>query len=43
VRAEVNEVWERVQAYNAEHPLREEERIEVLFYFGQCVTSPDEE
>ncbi|HKP56360.1 MAG TPA: MarR family transcriptional regulator [Polyangiales bacterium] len=43
VRAEVNEVWERVQAYNAEHPMREEERTEVLFYFGQCVTSPDEE
>ena len=43
VRADVNELWERVQAYNAEHPLPDEERTEVLFYFGQCVTPPDED
>jgi hypothetical protein len=43
VRGEVNELWDRVQAHNADHPIPDEERTEVLFYFGQCVTSPDEE
>ncbi len=43
VRADVNELWERVQAHNATDPLPDEERTEVLFYFGQCVTPPDEE
>ena len=43
VRGEVNELWERVQAHNATDPLPEDERTEVLFYFGQCVTPPDEE
>jgi hypothetical protein len=43
VRADVNELWERVQAHNEKDPLPDEERTEVLFYFGQCVTPPDEE
>jgi hypothetical protein len=43
VRAEVNELWDEVQAYNAQHAISEENRTEVSFYFGQCVTPPDEE
>lgn len=43
VRADVNELWERVQAHNATDPVPDEQRTEVLFYFGQCVTPPDEE
>jgi hypothetical protein len=43
VRAEANELWTKVQRYNDEHPIAEDERIEVSFYFGQCVTPADEE
>jgi hypothetical protein len=43
VRADVNELWAKVQHYNDESPIAEEDRIEVSFYFGQCVTWPDEE
>ncbi|MFZ5889429.1 MAG: hypothetical protein ACOY0T_00020 [Myxococcota bacterium] len=43
VRTQVNDIWAKVQAYNAEHPIAEESKVEVSFYFGQCVTTPDEE
>jgi hypothetical protein len=43
VRGEVNELWTQVQLYNDENPIAEEDRIEVSFYFGQCVTTPDQE
>jgi hypothetical protein len=43
VRGEVNELWAQVQLYNDENPIAEEDRIEVSFYFGQCVTWPDQE
>jgi hypothetical protein len=43
VRAEVNELWDEVQAYNEQHPISDDKRTEVSFYFGQCVTPPDEE
>ncbi len=43
VRAEVNELWGRVEAHNAQHPIADDDKIEVSFYFGQCVTEPDEE
>ncbi len=43
VRGEVNEIWDRVQAHNALHPIAEEARTEVSFYFGQCVRLPDSE
>jgi hypothetical protein len=43
VRAEANELWTKVQAYNATHPIRDEEKIEVSFYFGQSVVRPNEE
>jgi hypothetical protein len=43
VRKDVNELWNEVQAYNKNHAIEEEERTEVSFYFGQCVTPPDED
>jgi len=38
VRAEVNQLWDTVQEYNELHPIPEESREEVSFYFGQSVT-----
>lgn len=43
VRAEVNELWSDVQGYNERHPIPEDRKMEVSFYFGQCVTGPDDE
>jgi hypothetical protein len=43
VRTLANELWNRVQDHNADHPLSDGERTEVAFYFGQCVTPADEE
>lgn len=43
VREEVNVLWNEVQDYNARHPIADDERTEVLFYFGQTVTGPDDE
>lgn len=43
VRRDVNEVWDVVQAHNVEHPIPEEAREEVCFYFGQSVLRPDDE
>lgn len=43
VRAEVNELWDEVQSYNAQHPILEDKKTEVTFYFGQCVTPADED
>lgn len=42
VRADVNLLWDRVQDYNESHPISEEEKEEVSFYFGQSVISPDD-
>ena len=43
VRAQVNELWAKVEAYNAAHPISEQDRIELSFYFGQSVVRPNEE
>jgi hypothetical protein len=43
VRADVNELWNAVQAYNEQHPIPEDSKVEVSFYFGQCVTGPDDD
>ena len=43
VRAEVNELWARVQGYNQQNPVPEDGKLEVSFYFGQCVTPSDED
>ena len=37
IRAEVNEVWERVTALEKTRPVPDEEKIKVTFYFGQNV------
>jgi hypothetical protein len=42
VRAEVNDLWNKVQDHNAENPIPEEARTEVSFYFGQSTVSHDE-
>jgi hypothetical protein len=42
VRMDVNELWNRVQRYNAEHSVPDEGVTAVSFYFGQCVTQEDE-
>lgn len=42
VRTDVNELWSRVQKYNAAHSIPEEGVTSVSFYFGQCVTQEDE-
>jgi hypothetical protein len=42
VRAQVNALWEEVTAHAVEHPPAEDD-VKVTFYFGQLVTSPDED
>lgn len=37
VRAEVNELWTRVENLNAEQPIAEADKQLVTFYFGQCL------
>lgn len=37
VRAEVNALWEKVEAHNASHPIPEDTAERVCFYFGQNV------
>jgi len=43
IRGEVNELWTKVQSYNDAHPPPEATKMEVSFYFGQCVTEPDDD
>jgi hypothetical protein len=43
VRAEVNELWAKVQRHNEEHPIPEETKTEVSFYFGQSLAAHDDE
>lgn len=42
VRTEVNQLWERVEAYNATHPQEEPDR-RVGFYFGQVELAREDE
>jgi hypothetical protein len=37
VRNDSQSVWAMVSAYNREHPIAEDERIDTCFYFGQSV------
>ena len=41
IRTEVNEVWNRVVAFNREHPVSDERKTKVSFYFGQNVQESD--
>lgn len=43
VRAQVNDLWAKVESYNAQHPIDESDKVEVSFYFGQSVVRPNEE
>lgn len=43
VRADINALWERVVEHNAAHPVAEERRQRVAFYFGQSVTRAEDE
>ncbi|HXK18015.1 MAG TPA: hypothetical protein VNG33_09440 [Polyangiaceae bacterium] len=42
VRAQMNELWNRVVAYDQEHPVPEGQKQRVTFYFGQSVTEDEE-
>ena len=41
VRAQVNEVWNRLAAHNREHPIADAQKTKVTFYLGQNVQRPD--
>lgn len=43
VRAQVNTVWNDVRQHNAEHPVPDEQKQRVSFYFGQSVTRAEDE
>lgn len=43
VRAQVNAVWNDVRQYNALHPVPDEQKQRVSFYFGQSVTRAEDE
>jgi hypothetical protein len=43
VRTELNDLWNDVQTYNELHPIPDDRKTEVSFYFGQCVTEQDDE
>jgi hypothetical protein len=43
VRTDLNELWQRVREHNAQHPIGDDERVRVRFYFGQNVISPEGE
>lgn len=40
IRAQTDQLWERVAAHNTQHPSSEDERFNVCFYFGQNVDDP---
>lgn len=42
VRAQMNELWDRVVAYDQEHPVPEGQKQRVTFYFGQSVIEDEE-
>ena len=42
VRGQVNEQWNDVRQYHQEHPVPDEQKHRVSFYFGQSVTPPED-
>ncbi len=42
VRSELNELWHQVESHNRAHPLREQDKVRVHFYFGQNAELQDE-
>lgn len=43
MRRDVNELWERVSAYNTANPVPEAQRTKVYFYFGQYTEDSESE
>ena len=43
IRAQVNELWQRVEAHNATHPVPESAHRRVTFYFGQLEWPTEDE
>jgi hypothetical protein len=43
IRAEVNDLWERVETHNAAHPVSDAERRRVTFYLGQLEWPAEDE
>jgi hypothetical protein len=43
MRKATDELWERVNATNKQHPLDEEQIKRVVFYFGQFVKGEEDE
>jgi hypothetical protein len=43
VRAEVNDLWQRVEAHNATHPVLDPELRRVTFYLGQLEWPAEDE
>ena len=43
IRTQMNELWEKVVAYDRDNPVPEGQKQRVTFYFGQCVTEDEDE
>ncbi|HEY5955332.1 MAG TPA: hypothetical protein VIV60_02215 [Polyangiaceae bacterium] len=43
VRSEANELWQRVEAHNAAHPMSDQEQRRITFYFGQLEWPSEDE
>ncbi len=43
VRAQLNELWNRLAAHNRAHPIADADKIKVTFYLGQNVERPGEQ
>jgi hypothetical protein len=42
VRTQVSGLWDEVRTYNQAHPVPDERKQRVAFYFGQSVTLPED-
>ena len=43
VRAQMNELWQKVVDYDRDHPVPDGQKQRVTFYFGQTVTLEEDE
>ena len=41
-RVELNELWDEVEAHNAQHPIAKDDVCRVTFYFGQYVETSEQ-
>ena len=42
VRDDANELWNRLKDHNEQHPIADDERRRVVFYFGQDIEEADD-